>query len=245
VILLFTGSSGRSFGYEDFEDDEGVFHYYGEGQEGPMEFKAGNKAIRDHAEAGKELLLFEQERRRFVRYRGSYVCAGFESRDGVPDVNGNPRRAIIFQLVRDAALADADGAAAVDEKEPPSLAALRKLALESPAESSSSGTAKRKVYRRSAALKRYVLARSEGTCEGCGREAPFATPAGTPYLEPHHAHRLSDGGPDRPDWVIALCPNCHARVHHGEDGSSYNQALIEKLPILEADVSESAGVRSS
>jgi predicted HNH restriction endonuclease len=29
--------------------------------------------------------------------------------------------------------------------------------------------------------------------------------------------------------VIALCPNCHYRVHHGEDGDAYNQELIEVL----------------
>lgn len=236
MILLFTGSSGQSFGYEDFEDDAGVFHYYGEGQEGPMQFKGGNRAIRDHAETGRDLLLFEQERKGYVRYRGAYSCAGYELKDGVPDVMGKTRRAIVFQLVRDAALSEAGSADEVDgleAKGEASLATLREAALESPAESSSGKVSKRKVYRRSAALKRYVLARSGGVCEGCGEGAPFNTKAGTPYLEPHHVRRLSDGGPDHPAWVIALCPNCHARVHRGEDGDAYNQLLIKKLPELE------------
>jgi 5-methylcytosine-specific restriction protein A len=47
-------------------------------------------------------------------------------------------------------------------------------------------------------------------------------------LEVHHLHRLSDRGPDSPDNVIALCPNCHSRVHHGAAGDEFNSTLIER-----------------
>jgi 5-methylcytosine-specific restriction protein A len=229
-IFLFTGSSGASYGYEDFEDDAGVLHYFGEGQRGDMQFTGGNKAIRDHALAGKELLLFEQERRGFVRYLGRRVCAGFEWKDGVPDVDLASRRAIVFQLVsEDSLTTPADPGLGEEE----SLEALRAAASEGPAESGTSKVSKRKVYRRSAALRRYVLARAKGGCEGCGQPAPFSTAEGSPFLEPHHVRRLSDGGPDHPAWVIALCPNCHARVHHGGDGVTYNETLKEKLTELE------------
>jgi 5-methylcytosine-specific restriction protein A len=33
--------------------------------------------------------------------------------------------------------------------------------------------------------------------------------------------------------VIALCPTCHRRVHHGEGGAEYNAELKEKLLELE------------
>jgi hypothetical protein len=39
-VLLITGSSGTSFGYDDAEID-GVFQYFGEGQVGDMEFVRG------------------------------------------------------------------------------------------------------------------------------------------------------------------------------------------------------------
>ncbi|MFB6177259.1 MAG: HNH endonuclease, partial [Halobaculum sp.] len=55
------------------------------------------------------------------------------------------------------------------------------------------------------------------------------TTDGEPYLEVHHLHRLSDDGPDHPDNVIALCPTCHARVHHGSDGDEFNEQLIERV----------------
>lgn len=29
--------------------------------------------------------------------------------------------------------------------------------------------------------------------------------------------------------IIALCPTCHRRVHHGEDGSAYNAEVVAEL----------------
>jgi len=88
-------------------------------------------------------------------------------------------------------------------------------------------------YRRSGAVREYVMARAEGHCEGCTEQAPFINNEGKPYLHAHHVHELSDGGSDTPETVIALCPNCHYRVHHGQDGEEYNRDLIHKLQQLE------------
>jgi len=35
-------------------------------------------------------------------------------------------------------------------------------------------------------------------------------------LDIHHLERLSEGGPDSPDNLLVLCPNCHALHHRGE-----------------------------
>jgi 5-methylcytosine-specific restriction enzyme A len=45
--------------------------------------------------------------------------------------------------------------------------------------------------------------------------------------------RLSDGGPDDPRWVAAICPNCHREAHYGENGEELNQQLLERLEIIE------------
>jgi len=50
----------------------------------------------------------------------------------------------------------------------------------------------------SAAIRRYVLMRAEGRCEGCGAPAPFHGADGQPFLETHHTARLADDGPDDP-----------------------------------------------
>jgi 5-methylcytosine-specific restriction enzyme A len=59
LIFLFTGESGEQYGYHDGWELDGTFRYVGEGQVGDMRFVAGNKAIRNHAETGKDLHLFE------------------------------------------------------------------------------------------------------------------------------------------------------------------------------------------
>lgn len=92
-------------------------------------------------------------------------------------------------------------------------------------------------YSRSGAVKRYVKARANGYCEGCEEPAPFTSKIGEPYLHAHHVFELSGGGSDTPASVIALCPNCHYRVHHGENGEAYNERLREKVEHLEAEAS--------
>lgn len=118
----------------------------------------------------------------------------------------------------------------------PDISELRKRAKTSAVEEvpeEVSTTNKTQPYNRSKAVKEYVKARASGNCEGCETPAPFTSKTGEPYLHAHHVHELSDGGSDTPDTVIALCPNCHYRVHHGEDGEEYNQQLLEKVQNLE------------
>ena len=81
---------------------------------------------------------------------------------------------------------------------------------------------------RSEAIRLYVLRRANGTCEACGDLGPFRTPDGSLYLEPHHTRRVADGGPDHPSNVMAVCPNCHRRAHHGDDAKRFNSSLIRK-----------------
>lgn len=66
----------------------------------------------------------------------------------------------------------------------------------------------------------HALDRANGDCEACGANAPFVRllPNGQPYLEVHHIVPLAEGGPDTIENVIALCPNCHREVHHGNGG---------------------------
>jgi len=55
--------------------------------------------------------------------------------------------------------------------------------------------------------------------------APFSNDSDGPYFEVHHIHRLADGGPDQPESVIALCPNCHRRAHYANDAKEFDKHL--------------------
>jgi len=80
-------------------------------------------------------------------------------------------------------------------------------------------------HHRSAVVRKYACARADGVCESCRQPSPFARKNGKPYLEVHHIESLADNGPDHPDRVVALCPNCHREVHYGADGAKKNEAL--------------------
>lgn len=60
MILLYTGDAGQQHGYRDEWSNDGIFFYTGEGQKGDMRYVAGNRAIRDRAQEGKDLHLFKQ-----------------------------------------------------------------------------------------------------------------------------------------------------------------------------------------
>jgi 5-methylcytosine-specific restriction protein A len=65
--------------------------------------------------------------------------------------------------------------------------------------------------------RRAVLLRSEGHCENpsCTGEPQDITDAGRPILDVDHIQDLAKGGPDHPEQMIALCPNCHATKTRG------------------------------
>jgi 5-methylcytosine-specific restriction enzyme A len=233
-IFIFTGDSGSQYGYEDDWIDDGVYLYVGEGQVGDMQFRAGNKAIRDHAQNGKELLLFKTlGKGRPVRFDGRFACSSWEYRRG-PDKEGNDRQIIAFHLIStdDEELADDHKTLAPTGV---SLDELRRRAYRAATETATgkSKNARQTYYQRSQAVKDYVLARAAGICESCDKPAPFNRQKGDPYLEPHHTRRVSDAGPDHPRWVAAVCPNCHREIHHGESGGAKNDALMDRLGLLE------------
>ena len=54
--------------------------------------------------------------------------------------------------------------------------------------------------------------------------APFIDKNGVPFLETHHIKWLSEGGDDSIQNTVALCPNCHRKMH-----SLNRKADINKL----------------
>lgn len=241
LIFLFSSPRAKRFGYEDgWSEKEGVYLYTGEGQRGDMAFTRGNAALRDHQEEGRDLHLFEASSRKgFYRYIGQMLFIGYHERQG-KDLTGKERSQIVFELVPiDTSISEEMNTEIQGNLWQESLKNLRNRALSS---SSPSTVSQRRVeiYSRSQAVRIYALKRANGTCEGCGKEAPFLREDGTPYLEVHHLSRLSDGGPDHPDSVIALCPNCHRQAHYSHDRTLFNA----KLKRIAADI-EMKSIRPS
>lgn len=238
VIFIFSGDSGKAYGYSDGWTVDGVFRYTGEGQDGNMEFTSGNKAIRDHRKNGEDILLFEDlGKGNGVRYTGIFECASWSYIDAF-DKEKKIRKAIVFDLVPVSSAAELQDIELEVKRMPneSSIDQLRDAAYQASIgeqSESRSGDSKRSWYERSNKVRDYVLARAAGICEACGNSAPFMKRDGRPYLEPHHTKRLADEGPDHPAWVGAICPNCHRRIHSGNDGDEWNRKLQQHLGELE------------
>ena len=231
VIFIFSGASGAQYGYSDGWNEDGtLFMYTGEGQTGDQAFSMGNKALREHVNSSKDVLLFHRTTDGLYTFDDQLTLIGYETKQA-SDRDGNLRNVIQFVFESSSNITQF----AVDDNEDSgwinnlSLDELKELALQDTSNGHDSVQVKRvKVRKRSEAIKLYARTRAAGTCEACEQSEPFEAKSGS-SLEVHHMYRLSDGGPDHPEHVAAVCPNCHARIHRGIDGVEYNEALIEKI----------------
>jgi 5-methylcytosine-specific restriction protein A len=241
LIFLITGESGHLYGYKDGPHPDGTFWYTGEGQVGDMKMIRGNSAIRDHQVRQRSLHLFEDVGGGMLRYISQAEYAGHHI-ETAPDKNENPRKAIVFELALESPAEGTPPKNLHDSAEKlnrdlkrRSLAELRRMALERASTDATPAQRKANAYQRSGAIREYVLARAKGICEGCLQAAPFLSRDNRPYLEPHHIRRRSDGGPDHPRWVAAVCPNCHRHVHSGKNGADFNEQIAERIGRIEGD----------
>jgi len=69
------------------------------------------------------------------------------------------------------------------------------------------------VHDRNPYVAKLAKRRAGGKCELCGKPAPFRNSLDEPYLECHHIVWLAHGGSDRSENTVALCPNCHRKMH--------------------------------
>ena len=69
------------------------------------------------------------------------------------------------------------------------------------------------VRERSALVAEIVKERAAGVCQLCNKPAPFFNKKGEAYLECHHVVWIARGGADEVYNAVALCPNCHRKMH--------------------------------
>ena len=88
------------------------------------------------------------------------------------------------------------------------------------------------IYYRDPVVRAWVLKKANGKCEACDSDAPFLLPDNLPFLEVHHMIPLASGGPDTVDNAVALCPNCHRRVHLSQDKDQFALDIYNKIKRL-------------
>ena len=98
-ILLFSDPKhGEEFGYFDGWDGN-TYLYYGQGQEGDMEFERNNKALENHKFDGRRVHLFKGAKGE-VTYENQFELDDERPYDLIEDLDKNDetRVAIIFRL---------------------------------------------------------------------------------------------------------------------------------------------------
>ena len=97
-IFIISSKRGKDHGYIDgWIDKNKFFLYTGEGQNGDMDFKSGNKAIRDHCENGKKVLLFEETKKTFIELKAELKLIDYSFIQTLDSGNKN-RKAIQFKF---------------------------------------------------------------------------------------------------------------------------------------------------
>lgn len=89
-----------------------------------------------------------------------------------------------------------------------------------------------KSYYRDPEVRAWVLNESRGACEACGSPAPFTTDGDIPFLELHHMKQLANDGPDVVENAVAICPNCHRRLHLSVDRVVFAEQVYERVDRL-------------
>lgn len=196
-------------------------HYTGMGKTGDQVLQGNQNGTLYYSDTnGVEVHLFEVLDPGEYTYRGVVKLAGKPYQEQQDDVDGNPRNVWMFPLrpISGGAVVTEDELQKQHERRQAQAEGMALRQLEQAAKARSSDTpASRSVtttqIERDEFVAEYVKRISNGKCALCRQPAPFRDKKGRAYLECHHIIWLSKGGADSIENAVALCPNCHRKMH--------------------------------
>ena len=233
--------------YDDQWNENGIFNYTGMGTVGNQSINFNqNKTLALSKQSGIKVYLFESYKDNEYYYDGEVELYGSIFQSEEIDANGNLRTVIKFPLKRVDASKEiiidySDVEASINEKTK-SLKNISSDEIKAKAKSIDYSSVSKEVkttYReRNQYISEYTKERAKGICDLCGKEAPFKDKNGKPYLESHHVITLADGGPDAIYNTVAICPNCHRRIHvlKNKDDILLLQNVIYKYLLDDEDI---------
>jgi len=206
--------------YEDKQEGN-ILYYTGEGRIGNQELTGINLRLSKSKEANTEVLLFEVFKSSEYTYKGEVKLVGNPFVSIQNDQDGLSRNVYIFPLEIQNANALIDDMEVITEVSKQRLSKVQKLSNNEinekakQTEQSKPGFSysKTKTYQRSEYIVEAALRYSNGICQLCNNAAPFLNKNNKPYLEVHHIKQLAKGGEDTISNTVALCPNCHRKMH--------------------------------
>jgi 5-methylcytosine-specific restriction protein A len=199
-----------------------VLHYTGMGKNGDQSLDyAQNKTLANSEITGISLHLLEALDPQEYTYVGEVELIGRPRQEEQPDDSGHIRTVWMFPLkLKPGGVIPAlkeDQARAIEENQEreakklstDELKARAGKAPKQPSQRATQGSA----YIRDPHVAEYAKRLANGTCDLCQTRAPFQNKQNDPYLECHHVIWLAKGGQDSIANTVALCPNCHRKMH--------------------------------
>lgn len=207
--------------YEDIWENN-ILHYIGMGQIGnqSLDFQQ-NKTLYESDTNGVDVFLFEVFESKKYIFQGKVKLSDKPYIEKQPDLEKNFRDVWIFPLelidnTHTPLISDEQFKKKIEiiEKKAKklSLEDLNEKILSAPKTPGSRDVVS-KQYDRNPYVAEYAKRRANGKCELCNVYAPFNDKHGEPFLEVHHIDWLSKGSSDTINNTVALCPNCHRKMH--------------------------------
>ncbi|WP_409304697.1 HNH endonuclease [Peribacillus sp. SCS-155] len=199
-----------------------LFHYTGMGKKGDQSLSfAQNKTLAESNNNDVAVHLFEVLRPTEYVYMGQVELVGEPYQDEQFDEDKILRNVWIFPLELVSGKKPLRlPKRLIDSKEEAREKLAQKLSDEELAlrakhasKKATSRTVTTNNFERNPFVTEYAKRWSKGICQLCERPAPFMNKKGEPHLHCHHIIWLSKGGEDSIYNAIAVCSNCHDKLH--------------------------------
>ncbi len=219
---------------------ENILQYTGEGLTGDQKIRSRqNKTLSESDKNGVDVFLFEVYEEKQYIFQGQVQLAGTPYQETQPDKNDHDRKVWIFPLkLVGGGIPAPVTKQAIEKNVEKKQRKARKLSNAELSDRAKKGrktpgsrTSTTTQYERDPYVIEYSKRRAKGTCDLCGQPAPFRNKNGEPFLETHHITWLSKGGDDTIENTVALCPNCHSKMHV-LDESKDKAVLIKKASVI-------------
>lgn len=199
-----------------------ILHYTGMGLSGDQSLSnAQNRTLAESPRSGISVHLVEAHEPLRYTYAGEVELIGKPNEEMQFGQDGKLRKVWMFPLALKGSIdppkITLEQTRAIEEIQRKAAARLSDEALKNRAQKGkrtpSSRTSQTTVYDRDPAVAEYTKRLAAGICDLCREPAPFKGRGGEPYLECHHVQWLAKGGADTLENTVALCPNCHRKMH--------------------------------
>lgn len=195
-------------------------HYTGMGKTDDQTLSSQNRTLAESNTNGVEVHLFEVLQPAMYIYHGIVQLSAPPYQETQIDENGNPRKVWMFPLrIVNQGISvgpeTVDAFETIQEKKASKLSSidLEKRAQERSSNRVSNRNITVKTFIRDPFVSEYAKRRANGVCQLCGEPAPFSDKDNKPFLETHHIIWLANDGADSVENTVALCPNCHRKMH--------------------------------